>query len=118
MALLTIAGVQVANPTEMKVGRFDLTKASRTASGKMVMEIIATKRRLDCSWKLIKDADLQTLIDTIIAHKPFFQVTFPGPGGVDETMTAYSGDINASLWHRDGDGVRWWEDVSISLIEQ
>ncbi|MBE3590013.1 MAG: hypothetical protein IMW98_04200 [Firmicutes bacterium] len=116
MALITIAGTPIVDPSEIKLGYFDLTKSSRTASGRMVMEIVATKRRLDLTWQKIADADLQAILDVIAAHKPFFVVTFPVPGGT-ASMTAYVGDINTGLWYTVG-GVRWWQDVSFALIEQ
>lgn len=114
--MITIAGVQVANPAEVKIGRFDLTKSSRTASGKMVMELIATKRRVDVTWKMITDDQLKQIIDLITAHKPFFSFSYPDAGGTT-TMTCYAGDINTSLWHTIN-GVRYWREVQIPFIEQ
>lgn len=116
MAQIVIAGVQVAAPAEIKIGRFDLTKSNRTASGKMVMEIIATKRRVDVIWKMLTDDDLRLIIDTIAAHKPFFTLQYPDAGGT-ATMTCYAGDINTSLWHM-VNGVRYWDEVGIPFIEQ
>ncbi len=114
--MLKIAGVTVKAPSELKIGRFDLTKSSRTASGKMIMDIIATKRRVDCAWKMVTDSDLQIIVDTITAHKPFFSLEYPDTGGT-ATMVCYAGDITTSLWHTIG-GVRYWEEVSIAFIEQ
>ncbi len=116
MADIVIAGVQVARPAEVKVGRFDLTKSNRTASGRMVMEYIATKRRVDVTWKYLPDAELKKILDLLAQNKPFFQVSFPGPGGT-ETMVAYAGDISTSLWHS-VNGIRYWSEVSVSFIEQ
>lgn len=114
--MLKIAGMTVATPSELKVGRFDISKSDRVASGKMVMEIIATKRRVDVVWKYIKDDELQIIIDTITANKPFFTLEYPDAGGT-QTMTCYSGDIMTGLWYTVG-GVRYWQDVSIAFIEQ
>jgi hypothetical protein len=114
--MLKIAGTTVAAPVELKVGRFDITKSSRTASGKMVMELIATKKRVDITWKMLPDNELQKIIDTITSNKPFFTLTYPDTGG-SKTMTCYAGDIITSLWHTNN-GVRYWEDVSIGFIEQ
>jgi len=114
--MLKIAGITVKAPTELKVGRFDLSKSGRTASGKMVMDIIATKRRVDVVWKMLPDDELQKIIDTITANKPFFTLEYPDAGGT-KTMTCYAGDIITSLWHTKN-GVRYWEDVSIGFIEQ
>jgi len=114
--MLKIAGITVKAPTELKVGRFDLSKSGRTASGKMVMDIIATKRRVDVVWKMLPDDELQKIIDTITANKPFFTLEYPDAGGT-KTMTCYAGDIITSLWHTKN-GVRYWEEVSIGFIEQ
>lgn len=114
--MIQIAGVTVATPSKMKISRADLTKSSRTASGLMVMELIAIKRRIDCTWTMLKDSDLKLIIDTITANKPFFSFTYPDAGG-DQTMTCYAGDINTSLFHT-LNGVKYWDEVSISFIEQ
>ena len=114
--MLKIAGVTVKTPSELKVGRFDITKSNRAASGKMMMELIATKRRGDVVWKMLPDSDLKLIIDTITANKPFFSLEYPDVGGA-KTMTCYAGDIVTSLWHTKN-GVRFWEEVSIGFIEQ
>ena len=114
--MLKIAGVTVKTPSELKIGRFDITKSNRSASGKMMMEIIATKRRVDVVWKMLKDSELQQILDLITANKPFFSLEYPDAGGT-KTMTCYAGDIVTSLWHTKN-GVRFWEDVQISFIEQ
>ena len=114
--MIKIAGVTVKTPSELKVGRFDITKSNRTASGKMVMELIATKQRVDCAWKMVTDTELQIIIDTITANKPFFSLEYPDVGG-QKTMTCYAGDINTTMWHTKA-GVRYWEEVQIPFIEQ
>jgi len=117
MADIFIAGVLVARPAEVKVGRFDLTKANRTASGRMVMEVVrAGVRRVDVVWRYLPDADLQTILDLLAANKPFFTLEYPDAGG-QQTMTCYAGDINTTLWHTIG-GVRRWSEVSIAFIER
>ena len=60
VVVITIAGVKVASPADVKIGRFDLTKSNRTASGKMAMEIIrAGVRRVDVSWSYLPDDQLE-----------------------------------------------------------
>lgn len=115
--MLIIAGWVAPNPRELKVSRFDLTKSARTASGRMVMEVIrAGVRRLDVTWDKMADSDYQTLLNVLAAHKPFFSVQYEDAGG-PQTMICYAGDISAAAWHRVG-GVRYWSDVSVALIEQ
>ena len=114
--MLKIAGVSVKAPTDLKIGRFDITKSNRAASGKMMMDLIATKRRVDVVWKMLTDSELQTIIDTITANKPFFSLEYPDTGGT-KSMTCYAGDVVTSLWHTKN-GIRYWEEVSIPFIEQ
>lgn len=114
--MLRLANIPVPSPAELTVGRFDLTKSGRTASGDMVMELIATKCRVDVVWKMLSDSDLQAMLNTITAHKPFFTLQYPDAGG-SKMMTCYVGDITTSLWHTLG-GVRYWEEVTIPFIER
>lgn len=80
------------------------------------MEIVATKRRVDVTWKMLPDSDLKQILDLLAAHKPFFTLQYPDAGGT-ATMTCYAGDINTSLWHT-VNGVRYWDEVTIPFIEQ
>jgi|LSQX01.2.fsa_nt_gb hypothetical protein len=117
MATIRIAGVEVARPAEVRVGRFDLTKSNRSASGRMVMEVVrAGIRRVDVTWRYLPDPELQTILSVIAANKPFMLVEYPDAGG-QQQMTAYTGDITYSAWHTRG-GVRIWEEVSIPFIER
>lgn len=107
----------IKTPTDLKVGVFRISKAERLASGKMAMEIIAVKRRLDLSYTLISDSDLKQILD-ILESKAFHTVTYVDPQkGESATITAYVGDINQEAWQK-LHGTRYWRDVSVSLIEQ
>jgi len=112
-----INGTLIKTPTELKVGVFRLTKSERLASGKMAMEIIATKRRIDMRWEVISQDDLNTILNKL-DEKVFHTIQYPDPqNGEIATITAYVGDINQSAWQKIA-GTRYWKDVSISLIEQ
>lgn len=116
--MITVAHTTISQaPARVDVGRFDLTKSGRTASGRMAMDIVrAGVRRVDVTWEYLPDEDLKTLLDVIAANKPFFQLRYPD-AGQEETMQAYVGDIMTSLWHTIG-GVRYWKSVELSFIEQ
>lgn len=116
MAIL-INSIQIKTPTELKVGVFRLTKAERLASGKMAMDVIAIKRRLDLRWEIIADTDLQQIMN-ILDGGIFYTVQYPDPkDGETTTITAYVGDINQTAWQKLA-GTRYWSDVSLALIEQ
>ncbi|QCX32450.1 hypothetical protein FDN13_01350 [Caloramator sp. E03] len=113
---MTINGITIKTPTDLKVGVFRITKSERTASGKMMMEIIAVKRRLDLRWEIISDIDLQIILN-ILESKVFHTVVYPDPqNGETATITAYVGDINMEAWQKVGN--RYYKNVSLALIEQ
>jgi len=113
---MIINGITIKTPTELKVGVFRITKSERTASGRMIMEVIAVKRRLDMRWEIITDVELQKIMNTL-ESRVFHTVTYPDPQkGENATITAYAGDINYDVWQKVGN--RYWKDVSIALIEQ
>jgi len=114
---MRINGQTVATPTELKVGVFRISKAERLADGSMAMDIIAVKRRLDCRWEVISASDLQHLLD-LLESKTFHTVEYVDPqDGETASITAYVGDVNQAAWQRKN-GVRYWRDVSIALIER
>ena len=114
---MKIDGTTIKTPTELKVGVFRLSKADRVASGQMVMEAIAIKRRLDLKWAVILDTDLQQIMN-ILDSGVFHSVEYVDPqNGESGNITAYVGDINQVAWQRIGSS-RYWKDVSLSLIEQ
>lgn len=116
--MITINGQQIANPASVELGKFKLTKSSRSSSGLMNMDIIATKRKIDLNWDKIAGADLKLILD-ILDGQVFHQVAYPDPQGAggQSTITAYAGDITQRAWHQ-LNGVRYWENVSIGLIER
>ncbi len=114
---MLIDSIAIKTPTELKVGTFRITKSERLASGKMVMEIVAVKRRLDLSYTIIRDTDLKQILD-LLASKVFHDVVYPDPeNGEAAAITVYVGDTGQQAGQK-VDGTRYWLDVSISLIEQ
>jgi len=118
VALVTINGHGIANPSEIERGTFRLTKAERTADGTMVMDLIAIKRRVDLRWDRIAEAEYRQILDLLEADV-FHEITYPDPQSPDgrRTITAYVGDITDGVWQRSG-GVRWFQEVRIALIER
>lgn len=114
---MTINGVTIKTPNYFKVSMFRITSQSeRTASGRMVMDIIAIKRRLDLRYELISQTELKKILDTL-ESRTFHTVVYPDPQkGENTQITAYAGDINLDAWQKIGN--RHWRNVSLALIEQ
>jgi hypothetical protein len=114
---MRIDGQTIATPTELKVSIYRLSKADRTASGDMVMEVIALKRRLDLKWAIIPSSNLAQIMG-ILDSGVFHTVEYVDPrNGESATITAYVGDINQNAWQQIG-GSRYWRDVSLALIQR
>jgi hypothetical protein len=113
---MQIAGVTVATPNAVNVGSNDITKSSRAASGKMQIELIATKKKVKVSWANLSDTDFQTIMNTIAANKPFFSLIYPD-AGQDNTITCFvDGDPSADLASMIN-GVKLW-NLTINFTEQ
>lgn len=109
-------------PSEVNLSHYDLSiESERTANGLLVRQYVATKRKLEVRWSYIRDDDLKPLVNAInnSANK-FFGVKYMEVGATgnntNSSMLAYVGDRQWSPF-RVIDGVRWWRDVRIALIE-
>lgn len=114
--MIKIDGVQIPTPSDYLVGIQDVSKAERNARGTMIIERIATKRKLEFSWKSLSKAQLQQLLNAV--SPVFFVVEYPDPQtGQIETGTFYAGDRSVgALRYVDGE-VRWI-DCKFNVIER
>lgn len=115
--MISINSVTMPTPSTCQVGTYDIVKADRNANGLMIIERIATKRKLELSWNYISQTNLATLL-TAINTSVFFSVTYPDPQlNANNTITCYCGDRTAGMITYK-DGVPLWKDIKFSLIEQ
>jgi hypothetical protein len=112
---LTINGTVIKTPTNFTIERFNLTKAGRTASGKMTMELIAKKRKFTLEYAVLTGSELNTILSLIDGNVLFFTLGYT-ENGTAKTATVYAGAIPSTLYRNDGP--YYWTDVSFSLIEQ
>lgn len=114
--MITINGIAIKNP-KIEYGEHRLSKSGRTASGRMTMEIIAIKHRIDLSWEAISGTEWKAIKD-LLRSATFYQVRYPAEGDSTEfiTETMYVGDITSKLHTRGGRRV--FVDASFPLIEQ
>lgn len=117
MAILTVAGVAFPSPTDMQVGINDIVKADRNTNGTMIAERVATKRKLEISYKYLSAADTKTVLSTIQASF-FFSVQYTDPlTGATRTGTFYAGDRSAGVMDVRA-GVPRYQDVKFNFIER
>lgn len=118
MAFITVNGVVLPTPTDFSCGVMDLSKAERNANGLMIIERIATKRKLVLSWAYATEADVKTILGAVSAT--FYDVTYEDPQtGAQRTGSFYCGDRNVAMISYDSNtGVARYKDLAFDLIER
>lgn len=114
MSVLVINGVSVPTPSDMQVGIMDISKADRNTKGDMILERIATKRKLQLTWKFLTDSDLSSILGAVSGVS--FNVTYPDPQSGSRTAKFYCGDRNAGVLDIQNSILRY-KDVKFDLIE-
>lgn len=116
MALISINGSPLPTPSDFQVGIQDISKAERNANGTMIIERIASKRKLEISYKYLTRTELSKVLNAV--SPVFFSVTFMDPqtNGM-RTGTFYSGDRNAGMLDF-LNGIPRYKDVKFNLIER
>lgn len=117
MAILTIAGVEVKDPSVFQVDLQDIDKESeRNANGTMQRTRVAVKRKLTVEWGPLSNSEISKILKSV--SDVFFTVKYPDPelGGIT-TKTFYTGDRSAPVL-RVNKGVTRWEGLKTNLIER
>jgi hypothetical protein len=116
LALININGVAIPTPSDYVPGILDISKAERNANGNMIIERIATKRKLELGWKFMNQQNMSLILNAI--SPVFFTVDyFDAQLGAMKTGTFYSGDRNPPAF-RFINGVLEYKDVKFNLIEK
>lgn len=114
--MIKINGVIIPTPSDYTVGIMDLSKGERNAKGTIIIERIATKRKLELSWDFMKKETLKeilTLISTV-----FFEVEYIDPQTNSiKSGTFYVGNRKAGALDYIRGNIRY-KDVSFNLIER
>lgn len=108
----------VAFPTSIQWSYNEISsdKSGRAKSGKMNKKIIATKRKLECSWSMLDDDTASKLLKSIKAYT-YVYLKYPDAfEGKDVTKRFYTDDATAEVKVR-LDGEYIW-NISFSFIEQ
>jgi len=113
---IKLNGIQIKSPKDFRISHYKLTKAGRVASGKMVMEVIAKKRKFELDYEVLKGKDLRTILDILNTDQSFFELEYIENDEV-HTATVYVGEISYRRFRTDS-GAWYWKDVAFDLIEQ
>jgi hypothetical protein len=115
MAFFTVGGVGLPAPSEFEVSVMDLSKAERNANGRMIIERIATKRKLAFTYAYVTEADAMSILNKIAPTS--YTVTYRDPqtGGM-KSGSFYCGDRSLGMLDNIN-GVPRYKDLKFNLIE-
>ena len=113
--MIKINGVELPTPSDYIVGIQDLSKAERNANGTMIIERIATKRKIELAWKHLSKEQLSQLFNLV--SPVFFTVEYidPQDNGF-KTGTFYAGDRSVGVLDYRSGNIRW-KDIKFNLVE-
>ena len=114
--MLKVNGTTIKTPKRMSVGIYDVSKsADRNAQGDILIDRVAVKRKVECEWGALTNAEMSALLSACTAV--FFSVTFPDPQtGGNKTITCYVGDRTAPVYKYNGTPL--WEGLKMNFIEK
>lgn len=115
--ILQINGVWIPDPSSLQWGIQSVSdsNAGRTTDGKMHVNLITRKRKLELSWSGV---DFSTASEILRAVNPeTFNVTYlDALTNTRLTKEFYVGDRSAPVYSY-CDGYQWYSNVSFNLIE-
>lgn len=114
--MIKVDGVVLPTPSEFKVNIQDLSKAERNARGTIIIERIATKRKLEFVWSYLTKEQLQLILNAV--SPVFFEVEYPDPQtGEMRRGTFYAGDRGVPMLDFKN-GVPRYKDLRFNVIER
>ena len=116
MAVLWVNDAEIAPPSELRVELFSVGSGPvRSASGSLVSDRVAVKRRLNLKWTLLSTEQMGALLGAV--GEGFFKVKYPDPQAGRRTMTCCCGEQMAGALRMLG-GEPVWMDVEMTWEER
>ena len=114
MALIKINGVAIPTPSSYSANIIDLSNAERNALGDMIIERIATKRKLELSWRKLNSSELSEILKAV--NPVLFKVEYVDPlENKTKTGVFYCGDRKCNMMSYIN-SVPVYTDVAFNLI--
>lgn len=115
---MVLNGINIGTPTHLRVLPVSIEVTERTASGRLVADIIAYKREVDVLFELIPDDLMQPILEQL-ESKVFHMLEYDDPGSKNRaTISAKVKNIDTTLAFSSADGNRYWEKVRLIFVEQ
>ena len=115
MALISVSGVALPTPSEFQVGYMDVSKAERNANGTMIIERVATKRKLFITYAYISENDASLILKQIAPTT--YTVVYMDPQTRSmKSGSFYCGDRNLGMIDYINGKARF-KELTFNLIE-
>lgn len=115
--ILQVNGVWIPDPSSLQWGIQSVSdsNAGRTTDGKMHVNLITRKRKLELSWNGVDFATTSEILQAV--NPETFNVTYlDALTNTRLTKEFYVGDRSAPVYSY-CDGYQWYSNVSFNLIE-
>lgn len=117
-AFFSLDGVTIKNPSTFKIERYNITSSSRVASGLMMMDLIAQKKKFYFTYEKLEMKDYDTIVDLLWDRgNVFFNFEY-FDNNRTKRATVYAGSMPAELKKVWENGVCVWQNVTFDLVEQ
>ncbi len=113
MTAWTLGNVEIPFPTSFHIEPFDIKYADRVASGKLVIDVVASKEKYKLEYEAPDLADISTFLD-LKAMDAFLTFTFTREGEI-VAKTVWFDEISYEGEYQDPES---WKNVEIVLEEQ
>lgn len=114
--MITINSTSIKNPKSFSVDISDLDGESYTnAAGELIRDRVAVKRKLDCVWGPLTQAEISVILTTVT--DAFFTVSYPDPITGVTSGTFYVGDRTTPMY-RNINGVILWEGLKMNFVQK
>lgn len=115
--MLKINGVELPAPDSIQPGIMDISKGRRNSAGTMLIRRIATKRKLELSWTILKANQLSKILKLV--SEVFFNVEYIDPeDNKVKSGTFYAGDRTMQIALMKNGVVELYKNVKFNVIER
>lgn len=115
--VLKANGVVLPAPVELKTDDEIIwaSNTGRMSNGDMSGDVITEKKTITIKWKFLMESELKLIKDNLIAG--FFPFSFRDDS-LMLTISTYRGTLSKTSIGRLDDGVYWYSDVSVKIIQK
>lgn len=114
---MEINATVVKDPSSIQLRIIKISKKERTASGKMAIDVIATKRELVMTYDIIAQLELKAILDELEAAS-FATVEYPDADSGETAHIVVCADSYDMTIGRKVDGSRLYLGVKFTLEER